>query len=281
MNNEMTTTDRKSRIRRGLPIEESGLIFYPIRMADYEEFLDCKCALAIRLTSLAETNIEYLSMPFISALWAVDLDMLATTGKTIGVFERVIRLLYLSLRLEYDSQKVFSHIFCETNNPRKLSYIEVMNNDDKLIKISPLDFSLKIRQLIADQNGIVLPDESLTIDLVKEEESIIQDKKIPLKIDINSLISSVAYSSRLRDKDMDEWTVKEFEQRRSSIERDKYFTLYSQAEMSGMVKFDKGNPYPSWCFDKDIGLSPALKTTSEVKGNFAALGDIEQAIKGQ
>ena len=281
MNNEMTTTDRKSRIRRGLPIEECGLIFYPIRMADYEEFLDCKCALAIRLTSLAETNIEYLSMPFISALWAVDLDMLATTGKTIGVFERVIRLLYLSLRLEDDSQKVFSHIFCETNNPRKLSYIEVMNNDDKLIKISPLDFSLKIRQLIADQNGIVLPDESLTIDLVKEEESIIQDKKIPLKIDINSLISSVAYSSRLRDKDMDEWTVKEFEQRRSSIERDKYFTLYSQAEMSGMVKFDKGNPYPSWCFDKDIGLSPALKTTSEVKGNFAALGDIEQAIKGQ
>ncbi len=281
MNNTMTKMERKVKLRKGEAIEECGLLFYPIKMADYEEFLDCKSALAIRLTSLAETNIEYLSMPFISALWAVDLDMLATTGKTIGVFERVIRLLYLSLRLEYNSQKVFSHIFCETNNPRKLSYIEVMNDDDKLIKISPLDFSLKIRQLIADQNGIVLPDESLTIDLVKEEESIIQDKKIPLKIDINSLISSVAYSSRLRNKDIDEWTVKEFEQRRSSIERDKYFTLYSQAEMSGMVKFDKGNPYPSWCFDKDIGLSPALKTTSEVKGNFAALGDIEQAIKGQ
>ena len=48
--------------------------------------------------------------------------------------------------------------------------------------------------------------------------------------------------------------------------------------MSGMVKFKKGNPYQSWCFDSEKGLSPALKTTGELKGKLAALGDIEQAV---
>ena len=75
MSNGMTKRERKVRIRKGLPIEALGLQFFPVTMADYEEFLECKNALAIRMTSLAKTNIEYLSMPFLSALWAMELDL--------------------------------------------------------------------------------------------------------------------------------------------------------------------------------------------------------------
>jgi hypothetical protein len=278
MSNGMTKRERKVRIRKGLPIEALGLQFFPVTMADYEEFLECKNALAIRMTSLAKTNIEYLSMPFLSALWAMELDTVRATGKAIGFFERTIRMLYLSLRLEYDSQKVFSHIYCDENNPRNLLYVEVEQTDGKPVKISPAEFTTIVRPLIAEQNGIDLPNESYDDELVEEEQYITQEQSSKVKFDMETLIASVANASRLRECDIDEWTVKEFERRRQAIDRDKYFMLYTQAEMSGMVKFKKGNPYPSWCLDKEQGLSPALKTASELKGNFAAVGDIEQAV---
>ena len=278
MSKELTKRERKARIRKGLPIEALGLQFFPITMADYEEFLECKNALAIRMTSLAKTNIEYLSMPFLSALWAMELDSVRATGKAIGFFERVIRLLYLSLRLEYNAEKAFRYIYCEHNNPRNLLHIEVEQTDGKPVKISPAEFTTIVRPLIAEQNEVQLPDESFNMELVEEEKSIAQENEAKLKYDIDTLIASVANASRLREREIDEWTVTEFERRKEAIERDKYFMLYTQAEMSGMVKFKKGNPFPSWCLDKEQGLSPALKTTAELKGNFAALGDIEQAV---
>lgn len=38
MSNGMTKRERKVRIRKGLPIEALGLQFFPVTMADYEEF---------------------------------------------------------------------------------------------------------------------------------------------------------------------------------------------------------------------------------------------------
>ena len=135
-----------------------------------------------------------------------------------------------------------------------------------------------MRPLIAEQNGIQLPDESFNPEIVEEEQRLSQEGEGKLKFDINTLIASVANASRLRECEIDEWTVVEFERRRQAIEREKQFMLYAQAEMSGMVKFKKGNPCPSWQLDKQDGLSPALKTAQELKGNFAAVGDIEQVV---
>ena len=258
MSEKLTKRERKARIHKGLPIEALGLQFYPITMADYEEFLECKSALAIRLTSLSKMNIEYLSMPFLSALWAMELDSMRATGKAIGMFERVIRLLHLSLRLGYDSQKAFGRIYCERENPRILTHIEVEQTDGETVKISPTDFTVTIRPLIAEFNEIQLPDESFNPELVEEEQNITHEKEGKLKFDIDTLIASVAYACRLREREIDEWSVAEFERRRQAIEREKQFMLYTQAEMSGMVKFKKGNPYPSWQLDKQDGLSPAL-----------------------
>lgn len=276
MSNGMTKRERKARIRKGQPIEALGLQFYPITMAEYEEFLECKSVLAIRMTSLAKTNIEYLSMPFLSALWAIEVDALMQKEKW-GGFERVIKLLLLSLRL---GSKNIDSVKCLTEriNPRNLLYIEVEQTDGQPVKISPAEFTTIVRPLIAEQNGIDLPNESYDDELVEEEQYITQEQSSKVKFDMETLIASVANASRLRECDIDEWTVKEFERRRQAIDRDKYFMLYTQAEMSGMVKFKKGNPYPSWCLDKEQGLSPALKTASELKGNFAAVGDIEQAV---
>lgn len=268
MSVNLTKRERKARIRKGLPIEALGLQFFPITMADYEEFLECKSVLAIRMTSLAKANIEYLSMPFLSVLWAIELDSIMQTGKAVGFFERIIRLLYLSLRLEYDSEKAFNNIYCEQNNPRNLFYIEVTQTDGQPVKISPMDFQQKIRPLLAEQNGIELPDESETPEIVKTENDLQQDGGNKLKYDLDTLLASVANASGVRECEMYCWSVIEFERRKQAIERKVNYTIYAQAEMSGMVKFQKGNPYLSWCLDRAENISSALITTEQLNSRY-------------
>ncbi len=277
MSEALTKRERKARIRRGQPIEALGLQFYPITMADYEEFLECKGVLALRMTSLAKQSFEYITMPFLSALWAVDYDTARATGKPVGMTGRALLLLCLSLRLGQDEQNKLNDVYCDRSNPRNLLYIEV-TQDGKTVQITPVDFTTTVRPLIAEQNGIELPDESFNPELVEEEQNIAQEKAAKLHFDIDTLIASVAHASGMRECDIDEWTVTEFERRRQAIDRAVNYSIYTQAEMGGMVKFPKGNPYQSWCFDSEKGLSPALKTTGELKGNFVALGDIEQAV---
>lgn len=279
MSATLTARERKAKIRRGEPIEACGLQFYPIKMIDYEEFLECKNALAIRLTSLSKLSIDYLSMPFLSALYAVDFDSVSTTGKAIGMFERVIRLLYLSLRLGYDRQKAFGSIYCERDNPRKLLHIEIKQDDGQSVKISPADFSTIIRPLIAEQNGIDLPDESENPDIIQTERQMQQEGESKIKFDIETLITSVASASNLRQSDIDEWTVREFETQRKALDRKINYMVYTQAEMSGMVKFNKGNPYPSWCFDRAETLTDALITVDEMQSKYKGVGDVKQTVQ--
>lgn len=279
MGKELTKRERKARMRKGQPIEALGLQFYPIIMADYEEFLECKNALAIRLTSLAKTNIEYLSMPFLSALWAMELDSVRATGKAIGFFERVIRLLYLSLRLEYNPEKAFGHIYCEPNNPRNLLCIEVEQTDGQPVKISPAEFTTIVRPLIAEQNGIDLPNESENPDIVQTEQQMQQQGESKIKFDIETMIASVASANHIRQSELDEWTVKEFETQKQALDRRMNYMVYKQAEMSGMVKFPKGNPYPSWCFDGADGLTGALITVDEMQGKYQGVGDVKQTVQ--
>lgn len=61
--------------------------------------------------------------------------------------------------------------------------------------------------------------------------------------------------------------MREFENRRKAIERDKKYTLFGQAEMSGMVSFKNGNPYPSWCYDSIDESMGTMTTTALAKQN--------------
>lgn len=239
---------RKSAIRRALPITECGLTFYPITMAHYEIFTQCKDSLTIRLSSLP---VKYLTKNYLSALFSLEIDSVTETGKSSGIFQKLIRLLYLSLRIEITHEKVSKSIYYTMNGDDiNLEYIVVDQNGES-VKITPRDFSSKILRIIAEQNGVELPDQSENIDLVKSNEQLkeLKQQSQKLKVDVNDLIASVAYNSRVSEKEIDTWTIREFEARRNAIERDKKFMLYGQAEMGGMVSFKEGNPYPSWCFD--------------------------------
>lgn len=272
---KLSEWERKSKIRKGEPITiefgepKQELTFYPVKMSNYEEFLSVKNAWTIRMTSLP---VQYLSMPYLSALWAVDYDSILATGESAGFFNRIIRLLSLSLRLGQEGNEM--QLEYPEDDPRKLLAI-ILTIDGQTVKITPQEFTNYIRPIVAEQNGIELPDESFNPDLVAEEKKISEMNSANIKYDIGTLIASVAYQLKVRERDMDEWTVLEFENARKAIERDKMFTLYRQAQLSGMVTFKGKIPYPSWCFDEEEGLTPALKTMDEMKEKVKTIGDVE------
>lgn len=240
--------DRSSLVRKGEPITESGLVFYPITMDYYDEFIRCKETIILRQASLP---VRYLSMNFLSALFAMELDAVTSGKLSAGMFFRAMLILHLSLRIGFDVNELNKNISVKTERDKiVLDYI-VVKQKDKIVKFTPLDFTTKFRPLIAEQNGLELPDESENLELVQSNQALkeLNSKGKPLNVNLDDLIASVAYQSRVSEKDIMSWTVREFENRKRAIDRDKRYMLCGQGEMSGMVSFKDGNPSPSWCFD--------------------------------
>ena len=114
-------------------------------------------------------------------------------------------------------------------------------------------------------------DESENAELHKaaEEKREVQSTGVQIKADIDDLIASVAYQCRVRERDVDTWTVREFELKKRAIDRDKRHSMYSQAELSGMVSFKSGNPAPSWCFDtleNELGTRALSEVGKQLSG---------------
>nr|DAF90886.1 MAG TPA: hypothetical protein [Siphoviridae sp. ctnMR5] len=241
---------RETAIRQGKPIELLNLIFYPIKMSHYEQFLDAKNALTLRLGSLP---VKYQAKDFINAIWSLEIDSVRQSQKKVGILERVFRFLSMSLRIDFDVKQIFDWITL-TQNSNGDTAIEAIKvtQDGKVVSISPIDFSAQIRPLIAKQNGLELPDEEANIELVNAEKEL-QELKAKgcrnLNINTSDLIASVAYNSHVSEREIDDWTIREFENRYKAIDRDKKYKLYGQAELSGMVSFKNGNPYLSWAYD--------------------------------
>jgi hypothetical protein len=260
---------RKARVRSGLPVSQNGLMLYPIEMLHYEDFLSCKDAITLRISSLPA---KYIVKDYFSAVYSFETDYIEKEGKSTGLFSRMIRFFELSLRIG-DNKLFYENLFDYENRNGKIVITSInVTQNEKTVKITPFEFSSSIRPVLAEINGLELPDESENIDLViaNEQKAALHNKTKTLKANTDDLIASVAYLSRCRERDVLAWTVREFELRKSAIERDKRFSLYGQAEMSGMVSFKNGNPFPSWCYDV---LDESLGTQSLSELNF---GDAKQ-----
>ena len=262
------TKNRRTIIRRGEPITESELTFYPITMDYYDVFIQCKNALILRQASLP---VRYLSMDYLSALFTLEIDELKSGKEPSQVFLKVMTLLHLSLRIGLNVEELYKNIEVSIEKDKiRLKHILIKQNE-KIVKFTPLDFSTRFRQIIAEQNGLELPDEAANIDLVRDNEKLkeLNNKGKSLNVNLDDLIASVAYQSKVSEKEIMTWTVREFENRKKAIDRDKRFMLCGQAEMSGMVSFKNGNPAPSWQFDvldNSLGTMESSKLQKTLSG---------------
>lgn len=243
------------------PIEIEGITLYPITVREYRQFETAKSSLLIRQGSLP---VEYAVMSYLEALYAMDYDAYAETKQTLGFIPRLLYMLSLAMRFPVDALVRSTRFETAPQDERKLRCLE-MRLGENLVRVTPSVFD-RIRQIIAAQNGMELPDEAENIDLVESEMDIAAASRVSVEYDFRTLLASVARDQRCRRADLMDYTIREFNELKDAIERDKMFTIYRAAELAGTVKFTKGNPYPSWCFDRG-GKTNSLIAMSDFMAN--------------
>lgn len=244
-NSDMT---RLERLICGEPIKATcGAVLYPIKMRQYAEWSECKNALLIRQTTLP---VQYVVKPYLSALFALDAD----TGFILGLTQSLRTLISMATLRPLEE----IGILVSAQNQNEITAISYKDGDT-VIRIEPKDFP-EIRRIIADQNDEELPDESENPELVQAEKDIAALNAPKLKYDMETMLESVSYVARVPMRELLGMTIRSFMRLRKAIDRDKMFMIYTQASMSGFVKFKEGNPVPSWCFDKIEEGSAGVET---------------------
>lgn len=253
-------------IRRDKPIEIDGLTFYPVLMDELEDFSAVRQCFDFMQQRLP---VQYAVMPFLSAVYAYDYDLLSDGQKPSGLFAAALGLLALSLRLSTGDPLVKRcgrfKIATDRNNPRTLLNLKFLVNGEELHTISPLQFT-RYRPILAAQNGVELPDETANLDILASEAILREKNAMPLDMNINDAITAVATVAGVDEGEIYGWTIRKFQARRKSIDRILNFIICGVGELSGGVKWKGGNPVPSWCFDRSKSGTPALISANEFFG---------------
>lgn len=266
----------KSEVRRTAlkcePIQFEGLYFYPITVEHYDVFLACESALTVRLSMLPAI---YAAKNYAQAIFSMQLDAMMQGGNEgqAGYWTRFMQLLVLSLKIEPEAVGRSIQMLVDKNSPTTLKALVITqtteDEGERLVRISPSQIG-QIRELIALMNGRELPDEADNAELIQAEQDV-QDLNRAFELDVNmdDLKASIAASQHIRMKELDSWTILEFDLIKNAIDREKHFMVYGIGEASGMVKFKNGNPVPSPFFNKkkeNIGIISAQAFQSRVQG---------------
>lgn len=234
-------SDREEAILKYEPIELNGLVYYPIKVADYNKWQAVRPVLTLRQGTLPAV---YACMTYLQCVWALQNDATMRGSALIKSWDRLAGLMFLSLRLS-DNDTILP--IGNSENPGSITSMRIIKNDERF-DISTMEFS-QVRKLIAEQNGAELPDEADNPDLIEAANDIANANGINLNYNFCDMLTSVASEMKVRRSDILDWAVKELDDNVRAIKRRYGYCLASIAESQG-AKFKNGNPYPSWIFDK-------------------------------
>ena len=230
----------------GEAIEKNGLRMWGIPMRQYEKWAKCKNVWLARQSTFPVFCIQ---LPFLDALYALDLEAISQTGQPIGWLYNIMYALGLSLRLGdhcVKEQKIHIVVDEETG---KLTCLRVHLDGGKTVDITSGQFN-GIRKIVAWAQGDQLPDETMNDDLLATEEYLNSKDAPPMNYSLIDLKASVALACGERIKDIDGWTILEFETMRRAIDRSKRHMICGIGSTNG-CHWEGGNPFPSWCYDRD------------------------------
>lgn len=263
----MRVEDRfREELRRDRPIPYAGANFHSLTVGDYEIFTNAKPAMELMLASLPPALAR---LSWFSALDRLDAEA-KKSGSTPNFVNSILLLMASAMRLEsFVENGVRCYPIRTIRDDRgDLKSVFVQSAD------GPLLFGVQdmnsVREIIAAQNGYEVPDENWNPDLVKAAAFTRSMKSAGLKFSLDDLVASVALHAGTRQKAVWDWSIREFISTQNAIDRSLNYKIFTQAEMSGFVKFKKGNPYPSWKFDRD----------SELPGDFTSLSELDAGANG-
>lgn len=255
--------DKATAILKYEPIELNGLVYYPLKVVDYEKWQALKPVLTLRQGTLPAV---YACMTYLQCVWALQYDALKQGNNQSNLWDMLACLMFLSLRL---SDRDMIQPIGNPEDPRMVTAIRIVKDGEEY-DIGAFEFA-RVRRLIAEQNGAELPDEADNPDLIEAAEDMARSSNTKLKAELGDMLTSVSSVRNIRRADILDWSVKEFDDEVRAINRRFGFFLASIAESQG-AKFPKGNPHPTWIFDKDkdefAGLISLEKLSSDHKTSF-------------
>ena len=232
------------------PVDFEGIKLFPITVREYRTFNNARPAIDFLQQSLP---VRYLSMPLLSAYFAMDVENYDKGQPSDGLFARSILFLVLALRYKPELSpedrvgEFASGILTSPDNHSILKGI-VFEQDGEEHKITPVLFQ-RMRPVLAAQNGIELLSADVNPELVEAERDIAEMNGPELDYNLNSLLSTLAVLSGTGEKEIYDWPILRMQRYRDSYSRVLSFLIYGFASATG-TKFKGGNPVPSPFFDR-------------------------------
>lgn len=231
------------------PVEIDGVVLYPVRVAEYEDFLIARSALEVLHQSLP---VALMRVPLLSALYQMDYEAARSGQPVTGLFLRALLGLALALRLgegkSVDERVKMFRIMADPDEPTKLTEVTAVQSDGNTVRITPSLYA-KLRPVIAAQNGVKLESDRADPDLVQAEKDLAEMNGVSLDISIDALVSSIAALSGVDEAEIEDWAILKLTRRQRSLHRVLDYVICGIGQVNGTT-WKGGNPYPSPFFDK-------------------------------
>lgn len=240
-------------IRTYKEIEMDGLVLWPVRVYEYDDFSAARPALEVMHQSLP---VALMRMPLLSALYRMDYEMAIQGKPPTGLFSRALLVLALSLRLgegeEMEERVKLFQVVVDREEPEKLISLRTMGRDGEIIEIKP-ELYQKLRPIIAAQNGVKIESDLANPDIVKAKKAMASAGAVQLDAKIEDLISAVATLSGTDEAEIEEWPILKLENRSRAYQRILSYLVCGIGEVQGTT-WKTGNPTPHPFFaKKDTG----------------------------
>jgi len=239
------------------PIPYKDLVFYPVKVKDYEEFLFYASSLMIEKNSIKDPvlAIKAISMKYLDWMYEIN----NRENNLVSLFDGLLRLALnkKDSQMEYNTDKSGNAFFRIENS---IYYGE--------------DFDI-IRNIIAEQNMLDLPDEKIQKNV---REALEEARRFKQKLNKNKMASfeeqmvALSIYMGIEIEKIYEMTVRKF---LISIKRANQIimsNIYLTASLSGFVSFKDKSILKSWIADideedkyADVKMSP---DTLQQKANF-------------
>lgn len=243
-------------IRENKPINYNGIVFNPLTVRDMTMYLSAKLSFELMLSSLSPALAR---LSWIEALYELD----KIGEQKTDFFRSVLNVIAIAANVQtYNNGQTFDLSVMGTPDGKLSSFIlgQKTTNDPKVITVQQMS---EVREIIATQNGYVIPDESWNPDLVRAQQYTAGQSDIKLKTDFDSLVAAVSVQTHSRMAEIYDWPIREFFLQRKAIDRSLRFTIYGLAEAMGS-RFKDGNPVPMWEYEREMDLPDKFKTLAEL-----------------
>lgn len=238
------------------PIDFEGIKLYPITVREYPTFQNARPAIDFLQQSLP---VRYLSMPLLSAYYAMDVENHKEGRPSDELFFRAVLFLALALRIgkgePLEDRIEQFHIVADANDHTILKGIDFYQDGTEK-RITPVLFQ-RLRPVLAAQNGIQLLSNDANPELVEADRDLAELSGPELDYDFSALLSTLSVLSGTKEKEMYDWPILQMNRNREAWSRILNFLVYGIASANG-AKFKGGNPVPSPFFDRLEQDSDAL-----------------------